>query len=230
MVTFNAAARFCQRFWIEIRGKDQEKPCMIHPKLILNPGLYVRFLVRSWIGGVVLGLTTVATAQDSLVITTNFFNVSGASERELRRSINLSRPWKDRREADASTEWKIEWTFRLDSSEKDCQLQSFTTKTSIAMTLPRWMPRPPGLESLTQQWERYLTALRSHEEGHKQIALAAVAEIRRRVKALKSEATCEALSALLNRTAKSVIAEYRQKEVEYDRNTDHGATQGARFP
>jgi len=203
---------------------------MIPHKLIVNLAGCARLLVRRVVCAMALCFVVEASAQDSLVIRTNFFNVSGGSERELRRSINQSRPWKDKREGDAFTEWKIEWTFRLASSRSACQFHSFATRTAITITLPRWTPRAPTSQALSQEWERYLTALKAHEEGHKQIGLAVAAEIQRRVKALKPEPTCEAMSALLNSTAKNVIAEYRQKEIDYDRKTEHGATQGARFP
>ena len=220
---------FANSFGLTSWAKTWQRPNDLH-KLIVNLATCIPFLVRTLVGVSTLYFVAEARAQDALIITTNSFNISGATERELRRSISQSRPWKDKREGDANTEWKIEWTFRLRSSERACQLDSFATKTTITMTLPKWMPRPAVPELLTQRWESYLTALKTHEDGHKKIALAAVAEIQRRVKMLKPQPTCEDFSELLNGTARSVIAEYRQKEIEYDRQTDHGATQGARFP
>jgi predicted secreted Zn-dependent protease len=199
-------------------------------KPIVNPTACVRSSLRRLTAAAVLCFVVEASAQDSLVITTNYFNVSGGSEHALRRSINQARPWSDKREGDAFTEWKIEWNFRLTTSQSACHVHSFATRTAITITLPKWTPPPAAPRVLTQGWDRYVTALKAHEEGHKQIALAAAAEIQKRVKALKTEPTCEAMSALLNGTARSVITEYRQKEIDYDRKTDHGATQGARFP
>lgn len=203
---------------------------MILHKLIANLAARVRFSVRQPIGALALCFLAEASAQDSLIITTNYFKVSGASERELRRSINQSRPWKDKPEGDAHTAWKIEWTFSMTSSQTACRVHSFATKTAITMTLPKWTSNPSAPQALARRWESYLAALKVHEEGHKQIALAAAAEIQKRVKALKPAPECDALSASVNNTARDVIAEYRQKEIEYDRKTDHGATQGARFP
>jgi predicted secreted Zn-dependent protease len=189
----------------------------------------VRLSVRL-AGAMVLCSAADISAQDSLIIKTNFFNVSGVSERELRRSISQARPWKDKPEGDATTAWRIEWTFKVTSSETACHIQSFSTRTTVTMTFPKWTPPSSAPQALAERWEGYLTALKTHEEGHKQIALAAAAEIQRRVKALKSEPTCEALSTSMTSTAQAVLAEYRQKEIEYDRTTQHGAAQGARFP
>ena len=199
-------------------------------KFIVNQAICPRLPVGRLMGGLAFCFVAAAVAQDSVLVTTNYFNVSGESARELRRSINQSRPWKDRSEGDANTEWKIEWTFKLMPSGTTCQVHSFTTKTTIKIVLPKWTPDASASPILTERWESYMTALKRHEEGHKQIALAAASEVRRRVKSLKPEATCEAYSASLNSAAKGVIAEFREKEIEYDRKTDHGATQGARFP
>jgi len=84
-------------------------------------------------------------------------------------------------------------------------------------------------QPLVQRWTNYIHALNKHEEGHKQFAYAAAAEVRKRVKNLMPEPTCEALRASVNRTADNVVKEFRRKETEYDRGTDYGATQGARF-
>jgi predicted secreted Zn-dependent protease len=178
----------------------------------------------------VLGFALEALAQNSLMITTNFYHVSGATEQELRDSIHQSRPWKDRSEGDAHTEWKIEWSFNLASSEQEFQVQSFATKTTINVTLPKRIPNPQAPGPLDQKWARYINALKAHEEGHKQIALSAAAEIRKRVGALGAEPTREAVVTSINTAANQTIAQYRQKEAEYDRKTAHGVTEGARFP
>lgn len=181
-------------------------------------------------GAIVLSFAAGGLSQDSLTVTTNFYQVYGTTGRQLRESIEQLRPWKDQGARDAYTGWKIEWSFRFTSSENSCQLQSMTTKTTVTVTLPKWASAAQAPPALVQRWTNYLNALNKHEEGHKQIAYAAAAEIRKRVKALKPQPTCEALTASLNSTADKVVKEFRQKETDYDRTTDYGTTQGARFP
>ena len=170
-----------------------------------------------------------ALSQDTLAVTTNFYQVYGITARQLRESIEQSRPWKDDAGRDADTRWKIEWSFRFKPTEQSCQLEAITTKTTITLTLPKWTATAQVPPALGQRWTNYLHALNKHEEGHKQFAHATAAEIRKRVKALKPEPTCDALSASINSTAENVVKEFRRKETDYDRTTDHGATQGARF-
>jgi predicted secreted Zn-dependent protease len=42
--------------------------------------------------------------------------------------------------------------------------------------------------------------------------------------------TCEQLGLAANAAAHQVIKIYNQRDIEYDRVTRHGRTQGARFP
>src|SRR5438552_3994217 len=123
--------------------------------------------------------TVVMAADDSIVIRTNYYAVSGATFRELRADIAQKRPWKG--DNDGYTNWKIDWSFTTDSSDSDCDLQSFQTKTTIPITVPRWVPPPKADAELGEKWNSYFQALLAHEDGHKRIALAAANEIRKKV-------------------------------------------------
>lgn len=171
-----------------------------------------------------------AQAQDVTQVSTNYYTVSGNTMRELRWALNQSRPWKDHRPADAMTDWNIHWTYQVVPTETGCQLKSMTTRTTISITLPKWVPGPDASPQLAEQWDRYLKALLKHEEGHRTIAHAAAAEMRKRIQAFEEASTCEALAAGIKKTAQDTLSEYRGKEARYDRETENGASQGARFP
>ena len=67
-----------------------------------------------------------------------------------------------------------------------------------------------------------MTALATHEKGHVDFVVATVPSI---LDALH-KATC----ATANAAAHGGIARIRQHDIDYDAATNHGATQGARFP
>ena len=61
------------------------------------------------------------------------------------------------------------------------------------MILPRWDP-PAGVSpSLVTLWDRYLTALRFHEDGHYSIAIAAADEVRQTLAANRIGRNCATL-------------------------------------
>ncbi|HEY2952871.1 MAG TPA: DUF922 domain-containing protein [Verrucomicrobiae bacterium] len=156
--------------------------------------------------------------------------MSGATEMDLRRSINQSRPWKDKDATDARTEWKIQWNYTTIPAGDGYRLRSLETKTTITYTLPRWTPGPESPKPLREHWARYSAALKTHEDGHTRIALVAAGEIRKRVNALPEAPTARRLERQINDIADKAVAEYREVETTYDKKTIHGASQGAHFP
>ena len=171
-----------------------------------------------------------ASAQDTVQLSTNFYNISGATEWELRQSINQSRPWKDKDATDARTEWKIQWTYTSIPAGETRRLRSLETRTTITYTLPRWTPGPEAPKTLRDRWTKYSAALKTHEDGHSRIALVAAGEIRKRVNALPEPPAAARLDKQINDIANKVVAEYRAVEATYDKKTTHGASQGAHFP
>src|SRR5262245_66209109 len=86
-----------------------------------------------------MGLAGRTVAQNSVQWTTNYYLVTGATLPEIRRSINEARPWKDRENTDALTKWRVDWRFTVGQSASGCYCNTFSTTTTIAMTLPKWI-------------------------------------------------------------------------------------------
>jgi predicted secreted Zn-dependent protease len=178
----------------------------------------------------VLSVAALTSAQDAFQLRTNYYNISGVTEAELRRSINQSRPWKDKDPTDARTDWKIQWTFTTEAAGEIRRLRSLEIKTTVTYTLPRWTPGPDAPQTVREHWAKYSAALKTHEDGHARIALAAAREIRKRVNALTGERSADRLDREINHAANKAVAEYRELEVAFDKKTVHGASQGAHFP
>ena len=164
--------------------------------------------------------------QNRLVWKTNYYSIAGSSLGEIRRSMDQSRPWKDPENRSGLTEWRIEWRFELAPVGDGCRCSSFTTTTTITNTLPRWTPPTEASAELKAAWTRFITALGEHEDGHSRLALAAAADLHKRVKELGPSPDCDRLRKRINELAERVINEHRQRERDYDRRTRHGETQG----
>ena len=128
------------------------------------------------------------------------------------------------------TTWHIEWRFNLTPTPGGCRCSSFTTRTAITNTLPRWLPPTNAPPELRIGWARFATALAQHEAGHSRLALAAVAEMHKQIKALSEDLDCDALRKKINQVAQRTVDDFRRRDQEYDRSTNHGATQGASLP
>jgi len=171
-----------------------------------------------------------ALAQDTMTVTTNYYTVEGSSPRELRASLDQSRSLKDRSPSDARTDWDIRWAFQTISSDTECRLRSVEIRTTITITLPRWVASSNATPDLQQRWQDYMKALVKHEDGHRVFAQLAASEVGKQLRSIKVAANCDALAESIKTKANATIDEYHEKEAQYDRKTEHGATQGARFP
>ena len=190
-----------------------------------RPGWRLRRLA---VAGVLMALVPAALAQpqNKLMWKTNYYSVTGASLREISRSMDQSRPWMAAENLTGLTEWRIDWRFEVKPAEAGCRCTSFTTTTSITNTLPRWTPPAGAPAGLAAAWTRFITALGEHEDGHSRLALAAVADLHKRIKELGPAADCDGLRKRINDLARRVIEDHRQREKDYDRRTRHGETQG----
>jgi predicted secreted Zn-dependent protease len=176
---------------------------------------------------IVFGWLCRVSAEDSTVIRTNTYAVTGATIREIRADLARKRPWKS--ELDGYTAWKVDWSYRTERTESGCRLQSIDVRTEITITIPRWTPPADADPQTKANWATYIKGLLAHEDGHKRIALAAANEVRTRVKQVPAAATCRDLDASLKREANKAVEEFKRREKLYDERTDHGRKDGATF-
>jgi predicted secreted Zn-dependent protease len=74
-----------------------------------------------------------------------------------------------------------------------------------------------------------MRALQKHENGHKEIAIEARDEVVQKIEGLEPYASCQELGEAINSAGRAVLEQYRQEQIRYDKETDHGLTQGARL-
>ena len=162
---------------------------------------------------------------------TAHYEIAGTSAAELRESMNQRRPvGADGRRHDGLTSWKVRWRFHTASSESGCAVTAFEVSLDVVTTLPKWTNEAEGHSSLVRRWHGFYTALQAHEDGHKAIATAAAGAIRDAGLQALRRPTCEEVARAVNHVAQRILDQYLQKNRRYNAETDHGRTQGARFP
>lgn len=161
----------------------------------------------------------------------DYHDISGATEAalvaELKRNASTSSSG-DR--FAANTRWRLTWNFRVESADGPCRVASVATDLDIQMTLPRWNAPSTASPALVKRWNAFTTALRKHEDGHRDIAVAAAHALAERAGKATPASDCDALKRSVGRIADDTLREYRDKESSYDVTTLHGRTQGATFP
>jgi predicted secreted Zn-dependent protease len=126
----------------------------------------------------------------------------------------------------ADTRWRVEWKYRFEST-KACRLTSFRVDVTARIRMPRWVERGAAAPKLRASWDAFDSALRKHEEGHREHGIEAGREIAREARSLGARGDCAALRAEVERMANAVIDRFHLQDEAYDRATQHGVRQGA---
>ena len=152
-----------------------------------------------------------------------FYTVEGVDGPSLRQSLDaagLTDPHGGKA-VDAGTYWSIRWRWAA-RRHGGCDLRHARVTFRATVTLPRLAAGatlPPPVE---EAWSRYTAALERHEAGHVRYAY----DHRGDVLAAIRGATCRTA----DRSARAALAAIEAHDVGYDRDTQHGLTQGATFP
>lgn len=175
--------------------------------------------------------TRVQAAPGAGDVELRWYDVTGTDARALWQSITVAGPkGDDGRVFAGRTDWNLGYRYQTRVLDGQCRVTTVTTKLTVSMVLPRWRDEARAPAELRAGWQRYLRALRDHENGHRDNGVAARTEVEARVRGLAPRRDCAGIDAEAKAVANEVVARYVELDREYDRRTQHGLTQGARFP
>ncbi len=189
----------------------------------------IRFCCLIFMMGIFIAVNpSRSTADDRvlLVVRKDFYTVEGDSASELLQSMKKRRPFNH----NAYTDWHINWNYSFLIKPGKCQLTSFDVNVQVRQTLPRWEKNKKANKEFHDEWSRYINALMTHEKGHSQLGLEAATEMRTVILSQKwSDKNRAALRKKIDAQCETILKKYKTKEIEYDKTTDHGRTQGGRL-
>lgn len=174
-------------------------------------------------------------ADVTLEETTIYYNISGHSTKELRKSINKNRNIiANNISFDASTRWSLGWTFNYLPADTNCFITDAIVTVKIEYRLPRWTGRDTSENSvLNKSWDTYFENLRDHESDHGHIVKNAADTINKNLlnyHKLKPTANCQKMQDQAHELAKQIVEESRLQHQTFDTETEHGGKTGAVFP
>ncbi|MDA8100813.1 MAG: DUF922 domain-containing protein [Nitrospiraceae bacterium] len=160
--------------------------------------------------------------------TCDCYEIRGASEKDLRDQLQRHGVRiGDGKTYDALTSWDIKWTYDHDKERSSCTADNFMVYVDISIRYPEWSRQDAAEPSLETSWNVYLQNLRSHEQGHRDIAVKKADELSHAVAALPPAATCDDLDRSIAVLGRKLMKELNAEQKAYDTVTGHGATQGA---
>lgn len=159
------------------------------------------------------------------------YAVAGDSASELRDDLDRKRPPShDGRRFDANVVWSLSWSFHFDPQPRACGLTDATIELQMLVRLPvLWAEAAPS-DNVRARWDDFVTLLETHEAGHIDNYVDGARALQEAFAEVEPAATCEELRASLANMGAAAIDAIRAADIEYDRHTDHGRTQGATFP
>ena len=157
-----------------------------------------------------------------------YYDVHGRTFEELRADMRRLGPKIDGSTYVGETRSPMQWNWRTESNGgATCTIRDVTVLVNAQITLPRWSPPPDTEPGLAAEWKRFLTALETHEAGHKDISARAASEIIDRLRGVSG--LCSQLGTRANDLARVIVERARQEQTTYDAVTRHGFTQGTSF-
>ena len=160
-----------------------------------------------------------------------FYDVSGDTAKEIRRQMSSNgTKWDDGETYDALTTWEIKYRYGTSTENGRCYVSSAKTDVGIIFRYPHWTTSSGAPEKLVNRWNEYMGNLRTHENGHKDLAVQTARDISEGLSAMGSFGSCGELDKAAKALAQGKLAQLKRSQKEYDSTTRHGETQGAVFP
>ena len=142
-----------------------------------------------------------------MIESVNYYDVTGATAREVRASLNREGPisGNDGKRYDAVCRWNVSWKFQYRRGNGSCGIEPASTEVKITITFPRLKTDETTSASLVKAFASFAEKLMLHEKGHAQNAIDTARKIEAGILALRPEPTCDALRNAANDLGHALI-------------------------
>lgn len=159
-----------------------------------------------------------------------FYTIEGETAPQLVAQIQNRGPlWSNGYRYEAMHTWKLNRSYSVAQQGDRCRLTTIDIALESEITLPHWEPPADASGQLVANWDHYTKALKQHENGHREISIAAGEQVLQQLLSLPSYATCTELRTAAKAIVDDILAQTSSEQRNYDSNTQHGLTQGASY-
>lgn len=164
-----------------------------------------------------------ATLSEVPNVSFDYYPVSGRTIIDIARSLERSRPTdpNDGQKVTALTNWTMGYSWNEDD-RGGCDLSHAMLRFQATIIFPRLVAKADLPADVRQRWRAFSDALLRHESNHVRYAWTHRGDVLRAVQA----SSCSRAAADGNRAIGAIV----EHDLEYDRATRHGETEGAVFP
>ena len=163
------------------------------------------------------------------IIDVNTYSVRGRTEQEILTSMRARGPKSGGADFFGLTETQFAYRYWKNETERGCTLDQIRIDLNVTITLPEWIEPRDAPYELRRDWTRFESALRRHEDGHREIAEWGAREIYHVLANLRTT-TCADMDVAARRAAQRLREVSEQRQRRFDDQNGHGRTQGAYWP
>jgi len=171
-------------------------------------------------------LPLAARAEVHETLDTAHYEAHAQAGRPLALALNEASPFRPGHEVfHSATAWTLDWKVRpAPTADGRCRSAEVRIELRGEMVLPRLLG---GSSAQQEHFESYLARLREHELGHFEIGREAARQLEKQLYALAPARSCSALHSAARAEGARLLPKYEAMGDAYDRQTQHGRTQGA---
>jgi predicted secreted Zn-dependent protease len=173
-----------------------------------------------------LPLSVDARAEVHETLDTGHYEAHAQPGRSLALALNEASPFRPGNQVfHSATAWNMDWKL-LPQSTADGRCRTAEVRIDLRgnMLLPRLLG---GSRAQQERFDEYLSRLREHELGHFEIGREAARALEKSLYALKPARSCAQLQSAARDEGARLLKKYEAMGDAYDRQTEHGRTQGA---
>ncbi|MEO0558939.1 MAG: DUF922 domain-containing protein [Bacteroidota bacterium] len=157
------------------------------------------------------------------------YAVQGRTANEILSSMRASGPSTGGKSFFGLTASEFSFQIQPRMDGASCVVDEVRVELAVTITLPEWTPPETAPYELQRDWSRFSTALKRHEDQHRQLAADGAAETLAALQGLR-RASCQEIEFEARQRAERIAEQIEAKHHRYDDETDHGRTEGAVWP
>ena len=110
---------------------------------------------------------------------------------------------------------KLSVDYRYGTQGVYCEMTWIDMELESSIQVPRWIDREAADSTVVAMWDTYITALRGHEETHREFLYSQARDIARELYRIESP-TCDSMREMANSTAARINDRYWQMNERFD--------------
>jgi predicted secreted Zn-dependent protease len=159
-----------------------------------------------------------------------FYEINAKTEGQIFYQLNNCVPYNKGETAVGVTYTNFNRTFDYNNfGGQICNIKNVAVGVHSTVLYPRWNPVDETSKYLINKWNTFIRNLKMHEEVHVNIGNKYSKKYYDYLKQLADSQTCVDSIAVIDAKQDEIAKEMDDANIEYDRVTDHGRTQGASF-